>query len=130
MKVPFSDRFWHQLIFASSNGKISLMAAERGKGSVQVRIDLFRKLLYQGRIFFSKTNCPSTIEMCKSLKHGTRIGELIARGSPHKHIFDACTYAICSELYDELSTESWDIMRNVRKLKREGRSGSLVTVPL
>jgi hypothetical protein len=130
MKVPFSDRFWHQHIYAASGGKITLMAAERGKGSVQARIDLFRKLLYENRIFFSKTNCPSIIEMCKSIKKGTRVGELIARGSQHKHAFDAATYAIASELYDELSTESWDIMRNLRKMKQGKNEASLVTVPL
>jgi hypothetical protein len=87
-------------------------------------------LLYQDRIFFSKTHCPQTIEMCKSIKKGSRVGELIARGSQQKHCFDSLTYAVASELYDELSTESWDIMRNLRKLKRNKEGGTLVTIEL
>jgi hypothetical protein len=130
MKVAFSDRYWHQWIYAASNGKISLQAAERGKGSVQARIELFRKLLYDGRIFFSKTNCPSVIEMCGSIKRGKRVGELIARGSIHKHAFDCVTYAISSELFDEMQSESWTLMANLRKMQRKGKDEGMVLVPL
>jgi hypothetical protein len=129
MKVPFSDRYWHQHIFQASGGKVALMAAERGKGSVRARIDLFRKLLYEERIFFSRTKCPATITMCKSIKRGTSQLAPIQKGSQHKHIFDALTYAIASELYDELNRE---IMANVRAMRTQGQKeeGSLVTISL
>lgn len=130
MRVPFSDRFWHQHIYQASGGKISLQAAERGKGTVNARIEIFRKLLYDGRLFFSKTNCPNAIEMCQSLKRGKRIGELIARGSVHKHIFDAITYAISAELFDEMASESWTLMANLRRKKMDKNTPSFVNVPL
>lgn len=124
MRVPFSDRYWHQHIFQASAGKISLMAAERGKGSVRARIDLFRKLLYEDRIFFSRSKCPQTINMCKSIKRGTSQLAPIQKGSPHKHIFDALTYGVASELYDELNRE---IMMNIRAM-RKSPEGTLVNI--
>ena len=129
-KVPFSDRYWHQAFYAYSGGKISLQAADRGKGSVQARIELFRKLLYDGRLFFSKTNCPAIIEMCASIKRGKRAGELIARGSVFKHAFDCVSYGITSELFDEMQSESWTLMANLRKMQRKGKDGGLVLVQL
>lgn len=126
MKVPFSDRYWHQHIFQASGGRIALMAAERGKGSVKARIDLFRKLLYEDRIFISRTRCPNTIQMCKSLKRGTSQVAPIQKGSPHKHVFDSLTYAVASELYDELNRE---IMLNIRSRKQEAE-GTLVSIGL
>lgn len=125
MKVPFSDRYWHQHIFQASGGKISLMAAERGKGSVKARIDLFRKLLFEQRIFFSRTNCPQSINMCKSLKAGKSMVAPIQKGSPHKHIFDAITYGVASELYDELNRE---IMMNLRKMRHSKNESTVVSI--
>ena len=107
-----------------------MQAADRGKGSVQARIELFRKLLYDGRLFFSKTNCPAIIEMCASIKRGKRAGELIARGSVFKHAFDCVSYGITSELFDEMQSESWTLMANLRKMQRKGKDGGLVLVQL
>jgi len=129
MKVPFSDRYWHQHIFQASGGKISLMAAERGKGSVKARIDLFRKLLYEDRIFFSKRFCQNCIQMCKSIKRDRNFEEKIQKGSIHKHAFDAVTYPIASELFDELNREIMLKIRNLRADTRKDKT-TLVTVSL
>lgn len=129
MKVPFSDRLWHQHIFQCSEGKISLVAAERGKGSVKARIDLFRKLLFEDRIFFSNTYCPGTIQMCKSIKRDKNFEDKIQKGSKDKHIFDAVTYAVSSELFDELNREIMMMIKSMRASKSNEQS-SLVTVSL
>jgi len=124
MKVAFSDRYWHQHILEASGGRIAMVAAARGKGSVQQRIDLMRKLLFQERYFLSNDKCPQTNEMFKSLKKGTTAVGGIARGSVHKHVFDALTYALASECYDELETV------NLNNLQRERIPTSLHTVSL
>lgn len=129
MKVAFSDHYWHQAIYLYSRGKISVMASERGPGSVRGRIDLTRKLFYEDRLYISKPRCPRTIEMVKSIKPGTRVNELIARGSVHKHPFDSMTYPIASELYNELDREVWHQLR-MERIKKTDNESSLVMVPL
>lgn len=124
MKVPWSEKYWHQHIFQSSGGRITLMAADRGKGSVNQRIDLFRKLLYEERYFINRNFCPQTIQMCKSIRKGATSAGGIAKGSPHKHIFDAITYALASECYDEMA-------QSVRLMLRGKRDEStIVTIPM
>lgn len=125
MRVPFSDRYWHQHIFSASGGKISLMAAERGKGSVRARIDLFRKLLYENRLFISNRFCPKTIAMCKGIKKGHREGELIQKGNVHKHAFDSLTYAVSMELFDEMSQE---VIFQLREMRGQKKGSSVVAV--
>lgn len=124
MRIAFSQIFWHQAIYQYSGGKVSLMAAERGKGSVNQRIELFRKLLFEERIFINKNFCPYTIQMCKSIRKGTTAAGGIARGSPHKHCFDSLTYAISSECFDEIHKSA---MRTMKGSKNES---TLVSVAL
>lgn len=123
MKVPFSDRYWHQYIYEYSGRRISIMAAERGKGSVNARIDLFRKLLWEERVFISNTNCPWTINMCRSIKRGRTVVGGIAKGDIHKHVFDAATYGLASECYEEVRRQ---VHMNTRRMK----PSSLVSIPL
>jgi hypothetical protein len=101
MKIPFDQKYWHQAIFEASGGRIVLMAADRGRGSVAGRVDLFRKLLYEDR-FFVSASCGQTIQMIKSIRRGRSSVAVIERTSPWKHIFDAITYAIASECFDEM----------------------------
>jgi hypothetical protein len=105
-KEPLGGRFQHQLVAESSDGKITLVAAMRGRRTnetVRQRIDLFRKLLFQGRIFFSNSKTPNAIQMCKSLCKGRGQYSTIDKGSKHKHIFDAITYAVATECFEELN---------------------------
>lgn len=127
MKVPFTDKMWHEEIMRVSGGLIRMQAADRGKGSVNARIDLFRKLLYDERIFINKNYCPVTIEMCKSIKGGKTQAGGIAKGSVHKHPFDATTYGLASECAHE--TQKSNLLNLQNKLQEKGKTESgLVTV--
>lgn len=103
MRVPFVDRLWATEIMIASGNRLPFVAAARGKGSIQVRIDLLRRLLYEERIFIS-AQCTNIIAMIKSIKRGTTAAGGIQRGSVHKHAFDALTYLLASECADELTT--------------------------
>lgn len=122
-----SNRYDHQEVYDISGGKIQLMAAMEGKRTnetVRQRIDLFRKLLFQGRIFFSGSKTPAAIEMCKSLKKGRGPHSTIQKDSKHKHVFDAITYCIATECSEELNKNVIGHMRPA-----EGRS-NVVAVAL
>lgn len=106
MSEPLGGRYQHQLVAESSGGKIRLMAAMEGRRNnetVRQRIDLFRKLLFQGRTFFSAAKTPRAIEMCKGLKKGRGAFSTIQKDSKHKHVFDAGTYYIATECFEELN---------------------------
>jgi hypothetical protein len=121
VKIPFTDNFWHQSIHAASGGKIVLMAAERGRGSVAAGIDLLRKLLFERRILFSGTRCPHVINMLKSIKKGKTAASPVSAGSIWKHSLDGLRYGLVSELYDDMFTE-------VRGIMRKESGSSLVSV--
>lgn len=126
-KVPFTDKFWHAIVYELSRGLIDFKAAERGKGSVNQRIELFDRMLFSDRIFFNKNFTPKTIAMVKGIKKGkTSVGG-ISRGSPHKHPFDSLTYVVSSECSDELAKS---IIQQIRQLRNEKQTSSLVSVPL
>ena len=129
MRDPISNRYHHQIVYDACpedtpGGRIHLLAAARGKFSVQQRVDLMRKLLWEERIFFSNTYTPATIEMLKSIRRGKSSISPIERGSRHKHIFDAAMYPVASECYDEISQQIMQTMR-----KTSGASG-FVSVPM
>lgn len=124
MREPTHSKFFHQLIFEASNGMINLMAADRGPGTVGQRVDLYRKLLFDDRLFFSRERCPWLIQSVKSLKRGTSEVAVIAKGQRWKHAWDASSYMVSSECYDELQKS---VLMSLRKVK----SGStLVSVPV
>jgi hypothetical protein len=106
MSEPMGGRYQHQLVAEASAGKIKLMAAMEGRRTnetVRQRVDLFRKLLFQGRTFFSAPKTPYAIEMCKSLRRGRGAQSTVQKDSKHKHIFDAGTYYIATECFEELN---------------------------
>jgi hypothetical protein len=121
MRVPFSDRYWHQHLHEASGGKITLMAADRPP--IAHRVDLFRKLLFEERLFFSAAKCPYSIEMCKSIRRGKSAVSVVERTCKEKHILDALTYALASECYDEMA-------RSVRMNIRRRSENELVSCPL
>lgn len=127
MRDPLSNRYQHQLIAEASEGKIQLMAAMNGQRtnkSVSQRVDLFRKLLFQGRIFFSAARTPHAIEMCKSLRKGRGIYTAVQADSKHKHIFDAITYAVATECMDELN------MNLLKGWERDHKESNVLAVAL
>jgi len=122
MKVPFAgDLYWHNFIYDLSGGKIVCMAAERGRGSVATRVDLFRKILWEDRIRISANKCPHGIQMIKSIRRGKTLGAVIDRASQWKHSFDSVSYPITSECCDELKKS---VIVNYKK-KSEMTSGLL-----
>lgn len=100
-----SNRYHHQIVYDASNGRIILQAADRGPGSIAQRVDLWRKLLFEDRLWFSADRCPKLILMNKSIKRGTSKMQVIAAHSLHKHIFDAASYMAASEFGDELQRQ-------------------------
>lgn len=99
-----SDRAEQVEVFNASNGRIQLQAASKGHGSVEARKKLLRKLLHQDRIVFSRHMAPKTIDAIKALPN-SKLG-VIEKRSPHKHCFDALTYAISMESYAELEEQA------------------------
>lgn len=102
MKSPTESKYYHQIIYEATNGKILLQGADRTPGSVARRVALFRKLLFEDRIFISRDKCPMIQEMCRSLRRGNTETQAIAKGSKHKHVFDALMYGLASECYEEM----------------------------
>lgn len=116
-KLPFTERFWAEHIYDCSGGTVHLMAERGNRGSVQARVDLWRKMLFEDRLFFSADKTPHLIQMCKSIKKGTKADgtptlAAIAKGSHWKHGFDSASYLVCSEAMDELQRS---IHVNVKK---------------
>jgi len=79
-----------------SEGRILLGAAPKAKGSVKMRVNLLRKLLFQKRIFFS-AQLFETIRMIKGLKKGTSLTDYVDRLDQMKHAFDSLTYGLMGE---------------------------------
>lgn len=131
MRDVTSNRYHHQIVFDACpddtpGGRIQLIAADRSRNSVNKRIDLFRKLLWEERIFFGANFCPGMIDMVKSIKRGKTTLAPIEKGSMHKHIFDALTYPIASECWDEMEL----LMIQLMKRKNEKAESGLVSVPM
>lgn len=119
MKEPRENRYYHQLIHAASGGEITLTAADRGPGSIKQRVDLFKRLLFENRVYFSADKCKDGTTMCRSMRRGKSEFATIQKGSQHKHVFDAITYCIASECYNELG----DVVFNMLKQARRKESG-------
>lgn len=103
MQEPQSNRYYHQLIHSASGGQITLMAADRGRGSVAHRVDLMRRLLFENRFYVSKTWCPQLIQSLKTMPPNKNDPNTIPKGSKYKHVFDALTYGVASESYGEIT---------------------------
>ncbi len=100
--------FDHSIVAMASDGRIMLQASPRGgAGRLTVfrRIDLLRRLLFQGRLFVS-ARCKKTIEMLGSIKKGRNKEEPV-EGSELRHVFDSLTYGLAGECVNELA-ETWD----------------------
>lgn len=110
MKEPKRNRYYHQLIAEASEGEIMLKAAERGPGTVQQKIDMMKRLLFENRIVFSNDLTPRAIKMCKSLKKGTTENQPIQKGSIHKHSFDSIMYPVSEESYEETGKKFFEML--------------------
>lgn len=68
--------------------------------TVRRRLTLMKNLITQGRIFVS-ANCFKTIEMFEKLRKGNTEFQYIMKGDPNKHVFDAISYVIFSEMLQD-----------------------------
>lgn len=68
--------------------------------TVRRRLTLIKNLIQQGRIFVS-ANCFKTIEMFEKLRKGNTEFQYIMKGDPNKHVFDAISYVIFSEMLQD-----------------------------
>lgn len=96
-----ADSYDAKIIRQASGGRINLNYAAKAAGSVRRRKDLLSKILFDGRLAVS-AQCHAHIEMFRYLKPGPSAAEPIQRASPHKHAFDALSYALSSEAPMEL----------------------------
>lgn len=124
MRSPQAAKYFHQIIYEVSEGAINLLAADRGPGTVGQRVDLYRKLLFDDRLFYSREKCPWLINSIKSIKRGTSEIAVIAKGQKWKHAWDASSYMVSSECHDELASQV------LLSLKKQKISSTLVSVPV
>jgi terminase large subunit-like protein len=125
----YSARFWEQKyretqIEAYRTRRISLMGADRGAGTLPLRVDLAKRLLFENRILISKTRCPHLIRMYKSMPPKKEGQNVPPTGHKLKHAFDGHMYGIAEESFDEIASA---VMRTV-KLGRLQNASGLVSV--
>lgn len=110
-----AERYDHDIVYTSSQGRINLRAAKKGQNSVKHRINLARRLLFYGRLVTS-ASCPDVINMFRGLKKGTTQTAIIEKGNRHKHCFDALTYALSSELPLEIEAQMPNYGKNTSRV--------------
>ena len=125
-REPISDRYHFEEVNLASHGEIWLQGVARKHGSVHFRVDLLRKLLHQGRIFFNNDRCPMCIQMLQSLRPG-KDGAAVDKKSQHKHVFDALTYALSALCFEELQKA---INQDINTNRTKGSGGGIISVPL
>lgn len=145
-----SKKYYHQLIFEASARfwekkfqdtaaeqyryrRITLRGADRGAGTLPLRVDLAKRLLFENRILISRTKCPNLIMTFKALPKRQR--KSIAEHEPPdvpptshklKHAFDGFFYGVGEESFDEVASA---VMRTIKMGRRSEPSG-LVSVGL
>lgn len=98
---PISKTYHHQEVYAASGGRIVLQSVHQGRESVAQRIRLWKKLLFQNRLLFSAARCPKLIEMNRNIRCG-KFPYSVSANSEYKHIFDAASYIVIREAWNEL----------------------------
>jgi hypothetical protein len=124
MLEPISNRYQYEEVYAASGGRIKLDAVDRRPGSVGQRIRLWRKMLFQKRLLFSEEKCPRLITMNQAIARG-KTAYSIAKNCEHKHPFDAASYLVSRECWEEL-------VDNIVSLRGYDRDSPrrLVSIPL
>lgn len=106
-RESISNRYVYEEVYSVSGGKILLQAHEKSqiRGTKAPSIRLWKKLLFQDRLFFSASMTPKLIEMNKVLRRDMRRGmpaDSVDKGQNERHIFDAARYLVQSECWEEL----------------------------
>lgn len=96
------DTYPYLQVELASKGRVSLRRGpKKSPDSVRMRVQLLKQLLHQGRIRVS-AHCKFTIRMFEELKKGSSVLNYVV-SDENKHIFDAITYALMMECYEELA---------------------------
>lgn len=107
-----ADAYESNVVFAASNGRIKLMSAPKGAGSVRRRVRITQTLLHENRLFVS-ANCEGTVEMFLNLKKGRGEMHYVARDK-FIHRFDSLSYVLDAE-------EPVDVQNKGRPTASKGR---------
>lgn len=92
-------------VLAASDDRFFLQGVAKKHHSVKVRVNLMKRLLYEKR-FFVSAHCVRTIAMLDNIKKGKK--SVLLETDPHKHIFDAITYALLPECAEDLEDQIAD----------------------
>lgn len=112
----------HQVVYQESQGRIILQAADRSPGSIKQRVVLNKKLLYEERMVISRSRCPNLIDSFQSLRKGK--GNIaVQTDSRFKHAWDAATYLLSGECYDEVT-------QPLKEFRTGNARTGVVSVPL
>jgi hypothetical protein len=111
---PIAERFQCDEVLACSGGKIALLNAEQGPGSVASRIRLIRALLNQNRLFFSAHKTPELIKAIRNLRPG-KTPYSFSGPSVHRHPFDAMSYPIWRECMLEVQADAMAVLKSASK---------------
>jgi len=87
--------------------KIRMASDAKKPRTVRRRLTMLKNLLQHGRLFIS-ANCRYTLEMFEQMRKGKTDLQIIMRGDPRKHIFDALTYVIFSEMMEDMEIEDME----------------------
>lgn len=106
-RESISNRYVYEEVYSVSGGKILLQAHEKSqiRGTKAPGIRLWKKLLFQDRLFFSAAMTPQLIEMNKVLRRDMRRGmpmDSVDKGQNERHAFDSARYLCASECWNEL----------------------------
>lgn len=121
MRGGLGNVYHHMIVRNASNGKLILQASDRGPGAMRQRVDLWKRLMFENRIFICRSRCPGLISSCQGLPKG-KSGAAVNQKSHFKHAFDSASYPVTSECYDEVLQDRQD--QNIGKSK-----SGLVSVP-
>lgn len=103
-----AKEYKHRIVFAASQGRIELRAADKGPGSVMPRLSLLRQLFHEDRLFINP-KCTETIKAFRNLKR-VDPKRMVSRSNPidprdpSKHPIDSLSYAILMDVGEEAHT--------------------------
>lgn len=95
-----ADSYEHLEVFQESNGEIELRAVIKGAGSVERRIDIVQRLLFEGRIWIGRVKCPALLDMFSAMKRNKQAK--LATTNIFKHAFDSFSYPVSHECWSEM----------------------------
>lgn len=96
-----ADSYEHLEVFQESNGEIELRAVIKGAGSVERRIDIVQRLLFEERIWVGRVKCPALIDMFSAMKRNK--ANKLGQTNIFKHAFDSFSYPVSHECWTEMT---------------------------